>query len=121
MKRSIKFKVYYKGEVYFNPCLKFYDSEVQLFIENEYTYISPSNVCQYTGLKDKNGVEIYEGSVVKMHDFCGHNVGEVLHKYYYSHDEYAPSTFGYHVGNVLLTPDHDVEVIGNIYENKELL
>ena len=77
---------------------------------------------EYTGLKDKNGKEIYEGDVVEyIWDFCGEKrknnyvvewlSGKVEH-YPYSVDSgftLPDSVDGYY------------EVIGNIHENPELL
>ncbi len=79
------------------------------------------HICQYTGLKDKNGKEIYEGDIVKCIEYFPPDTGVVEFKYYECGDEYYPSTYGWHVQNVLLTPELDIEVIGNIYENQELL
>lgn len=75
---------------------------------------------QYTGLKDKNGAEIYEGDVVSFSSF-EHGVERRVVVYS------APSFWLYkrlddHIDvDQFSTPTVHEAVIGNIYENPELL
>lgn len=72
-------------------------------------------LMQYTGLKDKNGKEIYEGDIIKF-------VGENCLVNYVEND----CAFRIDVDSRISTAlrkahSKDYEVIGNIYENPELL
>ncbi len=79
-------------------------------------------IMQYTDLLDKNGKEIYEGDIVKYRD----GIGEIM---WYDQAD----MLGYHIhrdngGNNITEFAHrhgletaDIEIIGNIYENPELL
>lgn len=76
-------------------------------------------LMQYTGLEDENGVEIYEGDVVRPTDKRVSLDGCII----YANAQFEVSTEGYK--NKLLTALlHDggdaLEVIGNIYDNPEL-
>lgn len=77
-------------------------------------------LMQSTGLKDKNGVEIFEGDLVE-HDDNLNGDWETFEACEVVYDkDYAQFCFKWDAGN-FLTDYRNLNVIGNIYENPELL
>lgn len=87
----------------------------------EYVDINDVEMMQFTGLKDKNDKEIYEGDILELYN---HHQVEVI--------EYEGSAFGVfeHTNssresgrftNLDEWADNAMEVIGNIYEHPELI
>lgn len=78
-------------------------------------------VMQYTGLKDKNGKEIYEGDIVKHIDLDSREEQNMVVSWFeYMGNWRAGETTS--LGYLLRKDDiYSIEIIGNIYENKELL
>lgn len=71
-------------------------------------------LMQYTGLKDKNGKEIYEGDVVKW----GAGVKETV---IFRDAKFCIEGIDSYSIPLLKNDCKDFEIIGNIYENPELL
>jgi uncharacterized phage protein (TIGR01671 family) len=78
-------------------------------------------VCQYTGLKDKNAKEIYEGDIIKSKYYSGKPFlieWKNLENCGCCSDDSGP---GFNFKGIEDDEKAKIEVIGNIYENPELL
>lgn len=92
-------------------------------IAESYIYDTDIILMQYTGLKDRSGKEIYEGDIVRL------KTGAVgFYEYSEPHLAFAVrlkepdySGDGFIISKLDGWYNFDVEVIGNIYENPELL
>ena len=118
MQRPIKFRAYYQGKWRIIRSLIFHEKLEWLNLEGVEGSVSIGlvKVVQYTGLKDKNGKEIYEGAIFP-HE--GHNL--VVR---YECGGFVGSWHG--LNEFFFCPDFanvemDLEVIGNIWENKVAL
>lgn len=99
--------------------------------EEECEVISPYDhddiiIEQYTGLKDKNGKEIYEGDIITETIDDGSNKIIQMYEVYWDIDTLCWSIkgvkgFDYNLHDDLWQTNSSREVIGNIHENPELL
>lgn len=137
MNREIKFRIWANNQFYYK-CLvgntndtddKKYTCPV-VWLDGRKEWVNCDNgiISQYTGLKDKNGIEIYEGDICKGNGFSDENELFVI-KYgkYKTKDwkeKYISNTYQYGwfaefiktKDQVHLVTPNGIEVIGNIYE-----
>lgn len=133
MSREIKFRIYDTDEKQM-----FYQEDIDYIdINNEIAYINQDGggydylidfvygdgkLMQYTGLKDKNGKEIYEGDILERHGYwpirIEYDKGCLMVR---DLDEVRYNNLILNVPICNFESINDWKVIGNIYENPELL
>lgn len=113
--REIKFKYWNSvtNKMVNEPKMPYKDgwTITQLFSERGWVWL------QYTGLRDKNGKEIYEGDIVDGHS---DGLGKIEWQgtgWVYTFDD----TNCVGLDEICLWFGNNAKVIGNIYENPELL
>lgn len=123
MKDRFRFRVFDYDEnkmVYFSSLIGIetphHDRSSQPNLYNDYVYHKISNYMQSTGLKDRNGKLIYEGDIVKV---SGYGVEGIFKMFW--EDVTAQFAISIYESDCFEHSQSVMEVIGNIYENKELL
>lgn len=133
MNREIKFRAWLKEEnkMVNVETIDFSEKSIQYLEKNEIidayllrtTFLEDIELMQYTGINDKNGVEIYEGDILKYKFLYDRRFKHVsLVKFMEIEASFGiKDIYGNEIPLYRITANNYFEVIGNIYENKNLL
>lgn len=80
--------------------------------------IDSETICQYTGLKDKNGNRIWENDIVRIENSMDEGIGNIE---FYGGMWYVDGEPSNSLHDIVEYDDGELEVIGNIFDTPELL
>lgn len=87
--------------------------------ENTAYLIDESTLCQYTGLKDKNGNRIWENDIVRIENSMDDGIGNIE---FYGGMWYVDGEPSNTLYDIIEYDDIvEMEVVGNIFDNPELM
>ena len=117
----LKFRAWYRNQMYEVYELNITGGMVAIslprfpFIQD----VVPDVVMQFTGLLDKSGKEIYERDIVKGYGYEVRNGHQIRPERIFAINDFIKDT--YRLLCITEGTGETVEVIGNIYENPDLL
>lgn len=136
MTREIEYRAYWKSkgeirdvvDIYFGK--KNFVQMIRVLCEHDGMsypsddiYVDDFILMQYTGIKDKQGVKIFEGDVVAS--YCGAPIKTVIALVLFKEGCFWARTPNHRLRECILAEFisvmHGTEVVGSIYENPELL
>lgn len=132
MKKMIpKFRAYVKevNKTYEITEIDFGDEQLKTELGDWWSF-DEVEIMQSTGVKDKNGVEMFEGDVVKVTDGESEEDSYISIVKNYSNEGYPafdieyPPTYHYDsnvLSAIMCNVFETIEVIGNVWDNPELL